>query len=1149
MVGPPAIPGYDDTPFHGTTLVQRRAVTCPDTARSASASRCVRVPRAVSEAGVSPLAVAVFAVLEARHAPGTRSVTMPQTQIMTALGRRGHRPDRVRAAVTELVDAGVLRVWRARVDAEHTYELLVRGGREAAWDQLSMQLMAAMAAGECSPTELVGALVVDRALGRRGWTADTFEELGERMGCSARSMRRHVERLVAVGEVVLTRAGRTVMLSRPSAGMSSSDAPPTVAAPVQAPSSVTLAAASMGEGQPLERGDGGLAVGSEPATPGRTSPSEGVDNSPGLSCGDAFVDRNAGWSLTEMRPLRGIAPEDDAPENQTPRSPSRSDRLVRERASVATGGRKRPRPGPSGIHLVTRSDVAAIVRRLPKVWWAGPATRWRPGLAALLGAHLDAGVSAELLVAGVARFADEESHRGRLRDAAAAGITTLLRDVRMGLACRECGSPDVIGGSGLCGLHGGAAEQAPQPGGVQGSVCRRCGSHRGVRDGLCWRHQPGQVLEHTVGVEPEHLQIKLLSWASLRGSEGEIRAQDPQLAAWLDEVGWSRLHDRVAQSSHDRRPGEADAEVSRGKPDRLAGEGGREGVADPAARAMHDKPVAGQPVQDLGQELLVDEAASTPVEVVTDGVDGLVDPGPDLVGGRASEELVGDLGVGRLPVGLDDALKAAGGGDVDLLVGVGGLVDEGRAGQVEGVQRGGQDVGGPEQGVTVPETSAQGLPGVAVDGHGDELEVAAAGDDPGLLAAAAARAGRGGSRGAGRGRAGGQGWEAVTGQGGSQGAGAEVSTGAGRGDVADHQLLAGLGDLDLEETGRAVDHATGAGHDHQILSRAERGHRGVLLIGRAQPAHHRALLPRGPPTSSATRPAFCTAPPTSPPAPTVAVHRLVPHPCRRPAAPCTHDLLEKGTPVLHRALPALIQRADERAARDRLRRGALLYLPEARVTDGAIEGLGVPRYLPSSRTPADLDQAIRDHVTASATPRDVLKGLGPWIAGPVVMLLSIAVVPDLLAATDIQRPIWLGTLLYAGLLASTMHLLSLLTHAIDSRRATAAREAVTMTTRQVPDERAMTLHAAYTRGLPPAESARIYDELLDLSSDPDRAWLIDGAVDHMRRSIEERRLQAARTAEAAAASILAPQTSPVQDVLARPAAAHPWPVQPAAGPR
>lgn len=248
MVGPPAIPGYDDTPFHGTTLVQRRAVTCPDTARSASASRCVRVPRAVSEAGVSPLAVAVFAVLEARHAPGTRSVTMPQTQIMTALGRRGHRPDRVRAAVTELVDAGVLRVWRARVDAEHTYELLVRGGREAAWDQLSMQLMAAMAAGECSPTELVGALVVDRALGRRGWTADTFEELGERMGCSARSMRRHVERLVAVGEVVLTRAGRTVMLSRPSAGMSSSDAPPTVAAPVQAPSSVTLAAASMGRG-------------------------------------------------------------------------------------------------------------------------------------------------------------------------------------------------------------------------------------------------------------------------------------------------------------------------------------------------------------------------------------------------------------------------------------------------------------------------------------------------------------------------------------------------------------------------------------------------------------------------------------------------------------------------------------------------------------------------------------------------------------------------------------------------------------------------------------------------------------------------------------------------------------------------------------
>ena len=253
--------------------------------------------------------------------------------------------------------------------------------------------------------------------------------------------------------------------------------------------------------------------------------------------------------------------------------------------------------------------------------------------------------------------------------------------------------------------------------------------------------------------------------------------------------------------------------------------------------------------------------------------------------------------------------------------------------------------------------------------------------------------------------------------------------------------------------------------------------------------------------------------------------------------------------MLHRALPALIQRADERAARDRLRRGTLLYLPAARVTDCRIEGLGTPRYLPSSRTPADLDQAIRDHVTASATPRDVLKGLGPWIAGPFVMLLAIAVVPDLLTATDIQRPIWLGTLLYAGLLASTMHLLSLLTHAIESRRATAARDAVTMTTREVPDERAMTLHAAYTRGLPPAESARIYDELLNMSSDSDRAWLIDGAVDHMRRSIEERRLQAARTAEATAASILAPQTRPVQDVLDRPAAAHPWPVQPAAGPR
>ena len=631
-----AIPAYADTPFCGTTShasdLHLRRPTTPTRAHQTphpAAARLIRVPRQLHDAGVSALAIALFTVLEARHRPGSVAVTLPQSQLMTALGRRGHRPDRVTAATTELLDAGVLRTSRARTDSETTYELIVRGGQGVRWDVVSMRLLAAMAAGECTPVELVTALHVDQALGRAGWTADTPEEFAERMGCTGRSIRRHLDRLAAVGEIVITRAGRGVMLSRPAAHLPTSGTPPSPR-PASAPEPPPAGRHSHPEDPPA----------APDAETGRRTHPAPVDNFTDPNCSDAFSDKNAGSARTKMRGLTGSAPEGLAPEDNN-HSPSRSARSVSNARATATSGRQRPKRGKtssSGIHLVRRHDVADLIRQLPRIWWTGSATRWRPGLATLLGRHLDAGVSAQLLIEAVSWYADPESHRGHLRDAAAHGITTMLRDIAQRAACRRCGSAHVIDDSGLCRTHGGTIHPATGCDQVEGPVCRRCGSTRGVQNDYCWRHQPGCVLKDTRGVEMTDLEIRARTWASCQTPHEEVRRADPQLAAWLDHVGWARL-----------------TETGAGEPGQDASDIGGQPAAH-ASPTAHSQASLTQSADGEVDELPAGEGLNGTVRrptanVLTDGVDD----GATLIDTRSPEHLLGATPVGCSPVPVREA--------------------------------------------------------------------------------------------------------------------------------------------------------------------------------------------------------------------------------------------------------------------------------------------------------------------------------------------------------------------------------------------------------------------------------------------------------------------------------------------------------------
>lgn len=212
----------------------------------------------------------------------------------------------------------------------------------------------------------------------------------------------------------------------------------------------------------------------------------------------------------------------------------------------------------------------------------------------------------------------------------------------------------------------------------------------------------------------------------------------------------------------------------------------------------------------------------------------------------------------------------------------------------------------------------------------------------------------------------------------------------------------------------------------------------------------------------------------------------------------------------------------------------LPFLPAATVSGRRVTGLGAPRYLPSATTEVDLAEQTRAHVAQYVSGRDMALRVGPRVAGPILLLSTLLVGPRALALVGVHGLTWVWTVLLVGLIAAVMHLATVLRDVeVYTGRAAAAARFVRAHTREVTDERALDLLEAYCVDLPPAQRDRIYDELVDMAADPQRAWLVSGAVDHMRDTIEARRRQAARDAAAAAGRILtgADPMGSVQDAV------------------
>lgn len=491
MLAAHALPGYRDTlsaqpPSRGTDL--RKQGECVQGGAGSRAPRPrIRVPQTLRDSTASALAVAVFAVLESRCQRRSR-ITITQNTIQAALGRRG-RPDAISAATTELEEAGFLRTSRSSPDAPLTYRLIVRGGGQVKWDEISCDLVHALATGTCTPQILRTALAMDRLIGARGWTHRSPAEIAVSIGTSERTIQRHLSVLERLGEISrrITNGRQEISRGHGPQHLHTGKARSQDPASTSHVNSEWVPWEWWLEEPPLEEeslpeDDFGLPPAVEVlcggAGDGEKASSEAVENAFAQHQGG---DKKLGWSPTKNRALKEDAhrrpahrlknevtsPEGrylgDARERSGGQPPSKNRRIPPSSAPRTAHRRPRERTGMRGI---VRSDVAAILRRVDRIWWDGPAARWRPGLGRLLADHLDNGVTADQLVTALTQYADpldgwEPSDSGfewatrprRIRDAARAGINTMLTDLRLGLACIECGSPDVLRGSRLCGTH------------------------------------------------------------------------------------------------------------------------------------------------------------------------------------------------------------------------------------------------------------------------------------------------------------------------------------------------------------------------------------------------------------------------------------------------------------------------------------------------------------------------------------------------------------------------------------------------------------------------------------------------------------------------------------------------------------------------
>lgn len=350
----------------------------------------VWVPRTIRDGAFSATEVAVYAVLLAWSPRGGGSLLVGQERLMTALGRAGHSTDTVRRATQSLVKAGVLTAARRHGRALLRYEALVRPEPGAGWDVVPRELLAALEAGHASVVDVRAWLHLDQALGARGFTTDTLEDLADRAGGSVATWRRRLATFLRLGLITSTPTseGRMLALTR---------------------------ASHVSEGTPTS---------TEGAAPQMPVPAI----------------TNAAPAITNAGSISNPTPEDPTPDPAP--SELRSDRLVSDARTPATSGlrpKKRfPRP-TGGVHATP--GVAEVLDNLGPDWTTGPARRWANGIASAIATQLAAGMTPGAAAGALIDLGDGflEDSGGRHVVAVRRALKTRAAEIRWGLACTDCG--------------------------------------------------------------------------------------------------------------------------------------------------------------------------------------------------------------------------------------------------------------------------------------------------------------------------------------------------------------------------------------------------------------------------------------------------------------------------------------------------------------------------------------------------------------------------------------------------------------------------------------------------------------------------------------------------------------------------------------
>lgn len=367
------------------------------------------------------LAAAEYAqlvVLLSMRSRGARDVTVGQAKIAEKLGRDpGARTEQVGRVTARLIEAGAIATSRVdRGTGLTRYEFLDLHG---SYDVIPWAIVRALEAGECGAGEVRTWAFVTSAMGARAWTSDSSAEIAERVGVSARTLRRHVDVLVGLGVLQVQRvpaAPGLWMLQRVDDEQQ---------APVETENEV-LGCAGAAEAAVVDEARDGAQ--GQPAEPGIGH--EGPDTDVGSA-----LSSDVG-SYRDLPPERVLTP-DDIP------SSSRSARHLSDRASSATSGRTRP---TGGIYSTTGINDVVDLLELDRAWKWGARRRWLNGiLAQAVAPALERGLTPQAIahcltspsIAG--DLDDAEELQQPLIPAARSGLTALAIDTRLGDACRDCG--------------------------------------------------------------------------------------------------------------------------------------------------------------------------------------------------------------------------------------------------------------------------------------------------------------------------------------------------------------------------------------------------------------------------------------------------------------------------------------------------------------------------------------------------------------------------------------------------------------------------------------------------------------------------------------------------------------------------------------